>query len=265
MDHCSNYRRPLSDEKDEHGNRKEIVEVGCAPKTPSPSPPQSEEDEDIADLPNKRKKEKKAKKQKKHKEEKSKKKRETSGSSEEEGGEKKRRLDLVDKGTSGSEPGEPQPMGRERHREYDQKMSYDRDKYNSQGKTLGERGHGGHNSNDYKRKEGMEYNFKDNHSYDRHGREHSHKHGHRHDFNDKDTVEARSWTRRDNRNQRAVDERRVQRDRGASRTSHHGNRDNDFIERRERSDKQDYRAADRDRAYDRSDRYSDHRGRKDRR
>lgn len=257
MDHCSNYRRPLSDEKDEHGNRKEIVEVGCAPKTPSPSPPQSEEDEEVADLPKKRKKEKKAKKQKKHREEKSKKKRETSGSSEEEGGEKKPRLDLVDKGTSRSEPGKAQHMERERHREYDQKVSYhERDKYDSQGKTLHERGHDGDNNRNYKRREGMEYNSKD---------DHSHKHGHRHDFYDKDTVEARNWTRKDNRNQHAEDEHRVQRDRGASRTSHHGNRDKYFIERRDRSDKQDYRAADRDRAYDRSDRYSDHRGRKDRR
>lgn len=230
------------------------MEVGCAPKTPSPSPPQSE-DEEVADLPKKRKKEKKAKKQKKHKEEKSKKKRETSGSSEEEG-EKKRRLDLVDKGTSRSEPGKAQPMERERRREYDQKVSYDRDKYDSQGKTLRERGHDDDNNRYYKRKEGVEYNLKN---------DHSHKHGHRHDFYDKDTVEARNWTRKDNRNQQAVDEHRVQRDRGASRTLHHGNRDNDFIERRDRSDKQDYRAADRDRARDRSDRYNDHRGRKDRR
>ena len=253
MDHCSNYRRPLSDEKDEHGNRKEIVEVGCAPKTPSPSPPQSEEDEEVADLPKKRKKEKKAKK---HKEEKSRKKRETSGSSEEEGEEKKRRLDLEDKGTSRSEPGKAQPMERERRREYDQKVSYERDKYDSQGKTLRERGYDGDNNRNYKRQEGMEYNSKD---------DQSHKRGHRHDFYDKDTVEARNWTRKDNRNQHAVDEHRVQRDRGASRASHYGNRDNDFIERRDRSDKRDYRAADRDRALDRSDRYSDHRGRKDRR
>ena len=69
VDHCSNYRRPLSDEKDEHGKRKEIIEEGCAPKTPSPSPPASE-DEEILELPKKRKKEKKAKKDKKLKEEK---------------------------------------------------------------------------------------------------------------------------------------------------------------------------------------------------
>ncbi|PFX32486.1 RNA-binding motif protein, X-linked 2 [Stylophora pistillata] len=69
VDHCSNYRRPLSDEKDEHGKRKEIIEEGCAPKTPSPSPPVSE-DEDILELPKKRKKEKKTKKEKKHKEDK---------------------------------------------------------------------------------------------------------------------------------------------------------------------------------------------------
>ena len=67
VDHCSNYRRPLSDEKDEHGKRKEIIEEGCAPKTPSPSPPASEDEET---LPKKRKKEKKAKKDKKLKEEK---------------------------------------------------------------------------------------------------------------------------------------------------------------------------------------------------
>ena len=232
------------------------MEVGCAPKTPSPSPPQSEEDEEVADLPKKRKKEKKSKKQKKHKEEKSNKKRETSGSSEEEVEEKKRRLDLEDKGTSRSEPGKAQPMERERRREYDQKVSYERDKYDSQGKTLRERGYDGDNNRNYKRQEGMEYNSKD---------DHSHKHGHRHDFYDKVTVEARNWTHKDNRNQHAVDEHRVQRDRGASRTSHYGNRDNDFIERRDRSDKRDYRAADRDRARDRSDRYSDHRGRKGKR
>ena len=69
VDHCSNYRRPLSDEKDEHGKRKEIIEEGCAPKTPSPSPPASE-DEEVLELPKKRKKEKKAKKDKKLKEEK---------------------------------------------------------------------------------------------------------------------------------------------------------------------------------------------------
>lgn len=69
VDHCSNYRRPLSDEKDEHGKRKEIIEEGCAPKTPSPSPPASE-DEETLELPKKRKKEKKAKKDKKLKEEK---------------------------------------------------------------------------------------------------------------------------------------------------------------------------------------------------
>ena len=68
VDHCSNYRRPLSDEKDEHGKRKEIIEEGCAPKTPSPSPPASEDE--ILELPKKRKKEKKAKKDKKLKEEK---------------------------------------------------------------------------------------------------------------------------------------------------------------------------------------------------
>lgn len=232
------------------------MEVGCAPKTPSPSPPQSEEDEEVADLPKKRKKEKKAKKQKRHKEEKSKKKRETSGSSEEEEGAKKRRLDLVDKGTSRGEPGKAQAVERERHREYDQKVSYERDKYDSQGKTLHERAPDGDNNRYDKRKEGMDYNSKD---------DQSHKRGHRHDFYDKDTIEARNWTRKDNRNQHAVDEHRVQRDRGASHTSHHGNRDKDFIERRDRSDKQDYRVAGRDRAHDRSDRYSDHRSRKDRR
>ena len=68
VDHCSNYRRPLSDEKDEHGKRKEIIEEGCAPKTPSPSPTASEDE--ILELPKKRKKEKKAKKDKKLKEEK---------------------------------------------------------------------------------------------------------------------------------------------------------------------------------------------------
>ena len=64
VDHCANYRRPKSDEKDEHGNRKEIIEEGCAPKTPSPSPPASDEEEKLLELSKKRKKEKKAKKKK---------------------------------------------------------------------------------------------------------------------------------------------------------------------------------------------------------
>ncbi|XP_048588312.1 RNA-binding motif protein, X-linked 2 isoform X2 [Nematostella vectensis] len=61
VDHCSNYRRPKGDEKDDEGNRKEIIEQGCAPRTPSPSPPPSD-DEGPA-----QKKAKKLKKNKKHK------------------------------------------------------------------------------------------------------------------------------------------------------------------------------------------------------
>ena len=62
MDHCANYRRPEDDEKDEHGNRKEIIEEVWAPKIPSSSPPASDEEEKLLELPKKRKKEKKAKK-----------------------------------------------------------------------------------------------------------------------------------------------------------------------------------------------------------
>ena len=66
VDHCANYRRPLGDEKDEDGKRKEIIEEGCAPKTPSPSPPSSDNEEPVPRK--KHKKEKKAKKHKKTKE-----------------------------------------------------------------------------------------------------------------------------------------------------------------------------------------------------
>lgn len=60
VDHCANYRRPKSDEKDEHGNYKEIIEEGCAPK----SPPQLEDEEDDVEISKKRKKEKKQKQSK---------------------------------------------------------------------------------------------------------------------------------------------------------------------------------------------------------
>lgn len=94
MDHCANYRRPKGDEKDEHGNRKEIIEEGCAPKTPSPSPPASDEEEELLELSKKRKKEKKAKKQKKHKDEKTPKKKKTTVSSgEEDPAEKRKKLE----------------------------------------------------------------------------------------------------------------------------------------------------------------------------
>ena len=94
VDHCANYRRPKGDEKDEHGNRKEIIEEGCAPKTPSPSPPASDEEEKLLELPKKRKKEKKAKKQKKHKEEKTpKKKKTTISSGDEDPAEKTKKLE----------------------------------------------------------------------------------------------------------------------------------------------------------------------------
>jgi len=94
VDHCANYRRPLGDEKDEHGNRKEIIEEGCAPKTPSPSPPASDEEQELLELPKKIKKEKKAKKQKKHKEEKTQKKKKTMVSSgEEDPAEKRKKIE----------------------------------------------------------------------------------------------------------------------------------------------------------------------------
>ena len=56
VDHVSQYRRP----KDEHGN--EIIEKGCAPKTPTPSPSPSP-----SPSPVHYKKEKKKKGKKKHK------------------------------------------------------------------------------------------------------------------------------------------------------------------------------------------------------
>lgn len=77
VDHCANYRRPKSDEKDEHGNYKEIIEEGCAPK----SPPQVEDEEDDVEVSKKRKKEKK---QKQSKEKSENKKRKKTRSSEEE-------------------------------------------------------------------------------------------------------------------------------------------------------------------------------------
>ncbi|XP_068686858.1 RNA-binding motif protein, X-linked 2-like isoform X1 [Montipora foliosa] len=80
VDHCSNYRRPKSDEKDEHGNYKDIIEEGCAPKTPPPSG----DEEDNLELVRKRKQEKKEKKKKKSKEKSENKKRKMESSSEEE-------------------------------------------------------------------------------------------------------------------------------------------------------------------------------------
>ena len=80
VDHCSNYRRPKSDEKDEHGNYKDIIEEGCAPKTPPPS----EDEEDNLELVRKRKQEKKEKKKRKSKEKSENKKRKMESSSEEE-------------------------------------------------------------------------------------------------------------------------------------------------------------------------------------
>ncbi|XP_074633189.1 uncharacterized protein LOC141891988 isoform X2 [Acropora palmata] len=77
VDHCANYRRPKSDEKDEHGNYKEIIEEGCAPK----SPPQVDDEEDDVEISKKRKKEKK---QKQSKEKSENKKRKKTRSSEEE-------------------------------------------------------------------------------------------------------------------------------------------------------------------------------------
>jgi len=57
VDHVSNYRPPLSDEKDEVGNYKIKEEKSCAPKTPSPEP--------VAGIPRKHKAHKKEKKKKK--------------------------------------------------------------------------------------------------------------------------------------------------------------------------------------------------------
>lgn len=70
VDHCANYRRPKSDEKDDHGNYKEIIEEGCAPK----SPPQAEDEEDNVEISKKRKKEKKQKQSKEKSENKTRKK-----------------------------------------------------------------------------------------------------------------------------------------------------------------------------------------------
>ena len=65
MDHVRQYRRP----KDEDGN--EIIEKGCAPKTPTPSPTPSPEPELSPPRPKKKKLKDKKKKQKDKKEKKS--------------------------------------------------------------------------------------------------------------------------------------------------------------------------------------------------
>ncbi len=67
VDHVTEYRRP----KDEDGN--EIIEKGCAPKTPTPSPEpsESESDEEPEKVKKKKKKTKKSKDKKKQKEKRS--------------------------------------------------------------------------------------------------------------------------------------------------------------------------------------------------
>jgi len=67
VDHVSEYRRPLEDEKDENGQRKEKIEPGCAPKTPSPEPSSAGSDEDAGALRLKLKTKKKKKEKKKKK------------------------------------------------------------------------------------------------------------------------------------------------------------------------------------------------------
>ncbi|XP_031554896.1 RNA-binding motif protein, X-linked 2-like [Actinia tenebrosa] len=78
VDHCSSYRKPKGDEKDEEGNRKEILEEGCAPKISSPSA--SEDEPEPLEPVKKKKKVKKDKKHKKHREKKSKRKESLSSS-----------------------------------------------------------------------------------------------------------------------------------------------------------------------------------------
>lgn len=237
VDHCSNYRRPLSDEKDEHGNRKEIVEVGCAPKTPPPSPPQSIEDDDSLEL---RKKEKKEKKQKKHKEGKNQKKRKTTSSNEEDNGEKKQKLDSSKNELSKIQPGRVQAIETDRHA---------RDKHDFYVKTS----HEGAGDHDAKRDDKRKGDMGDR-RYDSHG----------HDNNREcELNRARDRTNRDNHD-RHTDDHREQRDRSAYRTSR-GDRDQEFDERRKnRFDKQrDYRA-DEGRAHERTNRngYGDRRVRR---
>ena len=69
VDHVSDYRAPKGDEKDESGKYIEKIEMGCAPKTPTPPPPSDNEEEQLAEKAIKKKKKKeKKKKKKKHKE-----------------------------------------------------------------------------------------------------------------------------------------------------------------------------------------------------
>ena len=53
----SDYRAPKGDEKDESGKYIEKIEMGCAPKTPTP-PPSDNEEEQLAEKAIKKKKKK---------------------------------------------------------------------------------------------------------------------------------------------------------------------------------------------------------------
>ena len=74
VDHVRHYRRP----KDEDGN--EIIEKGCAPKTPTPSPTPSPEPEHMPPRAKKKKVKDKIKKKKDKKGKKQKEKRQRDGS-----------------------------------------------------------------------------------------------------------------------------------------------------------------------------------------
>jgi len=256
VDHCSNYRRPLSDEKDEQGNRKEIIEEGCAPKTPPPSPPQSDEEEEVLELPKKRKKEKKQKKEKMSKEEKSqKKKRKMTSSSEEEDGERKQKLDLLEKERRERAP----ETERDRHGRTERGLPRDANSVRKGGRD-------GDFERDCKGNEDVVH-----HSRSDHGRDHNHtrdklERERKHDFHGRDVSGVHDPANRDNRIQHIADNPRDHRDR-AYHTSR-SDRNQEFDERkRNRFDKQrDYRANE-GRSYERHNRdekYSDHTSRGDR-
>lgn len=260
VDHCSNYRRPKSDEKDEDGKYKEIIEEGCAPKTPPPSPPElEEEDEDVLELPRKRKKDKKQKKLSKNKEEKSqKKKKKMTSSDEEEDGEKKEKTDLLKVELPRKErvQGRRRETERDKHGRIERGALHDLKSHDYKGNSA----HGGERDHDfgrdYKEKGDMAYDSKGGHEHDRHDRHHE--------------IERCEWEYKRDFHKRSHlrSERDVPDDRRDERhTSYHSSRsdkDLTFNERRDRYDKQRDHRQDEGRLYEKRGRnyYGD---RKDRR
>ena len=257
VDHCSNYRRPKSDEKDEDGKYKEIIEEGCAPKTPPPSPPELK-DEDVLELPRKRKKEKKQKKLSKNKEEKSqKKKRKMTSSDEEEDGEKKEKTDLLKVELPRKERVEDRrrETDRDRHGRIERDALHDHKSHDYKGNSA----HGGQRDHDfgrdYKDKGDMTYDSKSGHEHDRdrHREIERREREYKRDFHERDHL----------RSERDVpDDRRDKRH--SSYHSSRSDKDLTFNERKDRYDKQrDYRQ-DEGRLYEKRGR-NDYGDRKDRR